>query len=107
MAKDDRREQLLQLLDDARQNEDDDMILEIETELFQMGDDRKGQAYGAMTDKELSKLAMAGKGKKLKMKNGGMANKARMNATSNRATKRGVSRGGGAALRGTKFVGVR
>jgi len=97
MAKDDRREQLLQLLDDARQKEDDDMILEIETELFQMGGDREGQAAGGM----------AGKGKKLKMKNGGMANKARMNATSNRATKRGVSRGGGAALRGTKFVGVR
>ncbi len=97
MAKDDRRETLLQLLEDARQNDDDDKIIEIETELFQMSDDRKGQAVGGM----------AGKGKKLKMKNGGAANKARMEATSNRATKSGVSRGGGAALRGTKFVGVR
>jgi hypothetical protein len=37
-----RREMLLQLLDDARQNDDDDKIKEIEAELFQMGDEMAG-----------------------------------------------------------------
>jgi len=33
-----RREMLMQLLEDARENNDDDKIIEIEAELFQMGD---------------------------------------------------------------------
>jgi hypothetical protein len=45
-----RRSQLMQLLADAREKGDDDMIIEIEAELFQMGDDEGmmggGYRYG-------------------------------------------------------------
>jgi len=37
-----RREQLLQMLSDARENNDDDKIVEIEAELFQMGEEFAG-----------------------------------------------------------------
>lgn len=42
-----RKEQLMQLLDDAREKGDDDMIVEIEAELFQMGDG-EGMMGGGM-----------------------------------------------------------
>jgi len=42
----------------------------------------------------------------MRMADGGMATDATMDATSNRATNGDVCRGGGAALRGTKFRGV-
>jgi hypothetical protein len=44
---DTRRAQLMQLLDDAREKGDDDMIIEIEAELFQMSDD-DGMMGGGM-----------------------------------------------------------
>jgi hypothetical protein len=45
--------------------------------------------------------------KRVKKSKGGMINKAGMNATSDRANTSKVSRGGGAALRGIKFSGVK
>jgi hypothetical protein len=42
-----RKEQLMQLLDDAREKGDDDMIVEIEAELFQI-DDGEGMMGGGM-----------------------------------------------------------
>lgn len=46
-------------------------------------------------------------GGRMEYKGGGLAkNEATLDATSNRATNSQVSRGGGAALRGTKFKGV-
>jgi hypothetical protein len=42
-----RREMLMQLLDDARENNDKDKIIEIEAELFQMGD-AEGMMGGGM-----------------------------------------------------------
>lgn len=47
-----------------------------------------------------------GGGEMLRMKDGGMVD-ATLDATSDRATNGNVCRGGGAALRGTKFRGVR
>lgn len=47
-----------------------------------------------------------GGGEMLRMADGGYATDATMDATSNRATNGDVCRGGGAALRGTKFRGV-
>ena len=42
-----RKEMLMQMLEDARENNDDDKIIEIEAELFQMGDGQ-GMMGGGM-----------------------------------------------------------
>jgi len=134
---DERLKQLQQLLDDAKENDDDDKVIELEAEIFQMSSGnlndtelktirdnapkgkkptskrmkaaKGGQAKfpdltgdGKVTKKDVLK----GRGVPLKMKNGGEV-KATMVATSDRNSSGNVSRGGGAALRGTKFIGVR
>ena len=97
-----RLKQLQQLLDDAKENDDDDKVIELEAEIFQMSSKDKKPTSKRM------KAAKGGQAKKdvLKMKNGGEV-KATMVATSDRNSNGKVSRGGGAALRGTKFIGVR
>lgn len=45
-----RKEMLTQMLEDARENNDDDKIIEIEAELFQMGDG-EGMMMGGMVKK--------------------------------------------------------
>lgn len=87
---DERLSQLIDLLREAKSSGDDDKILEIENDMF------KEFGYDAKTGK--TKKANGGEVKNIP---------AMMDATSNRATKGKISRGGGAALRGTKFVGVR
>jgi hypothetical protein len=64
-------------------------MLMMETEDYE-DDDREGMAEGGMAK---SKTAAR--------------NSATLDATSNRASNRGVCRGGGAALRGIKFRGVK
>lgn len=104
-----RLEQLKALLEEAKEKGDDDKIIEIESELFQM------DVPGNLSSVELGKIKKsrmkaakggeAKKGRGVKMKNGGEV-KALDVATSNRGSSKKVSRGGGAAIRGTSFKGV-
>ena len=115
---DERLKQLQELLEEAKDKNDDDKVIEIETEIFQMSSkDKKpkskrmkaakgGEAKfpdltgdGKVTRKDILK------GRGVKMKDGGEV-KATMVATSERGSSNKVSRGGGAALRGTSFKGV-
>lgn len=87
---DDRLAQLIDMLRDAKSSGDEDKIIEIENDMF------KEFGYDAKT------------GKTKKSKGGEVKNiPAMMEATSNRATNGTISRGGGAALRGTKFKGIK
>ena len=118
---DERLKQLQQLLDDAKEKEDDDKVIELEAEIFQMSSKDKKPTSKRMKaakggsakfpdltgdGKVTKKDVLKGRGEPLKMKNGGEV-KAPMVATSDRNSTGNVSRGGGAALRGTKFIGVR
>ena len=115
---DERLKELQELLEEAKDKNDDDKVIEIETEIFQMSSKdekpkskrmkaaRGGEAKfpdltgdGKVTKKDVLK------GRGVKMKNGGEV-KATMVATSNRGSSKKVSRGGGAAIRGTSFKGV-
>ena len=107
----DRIAQLRDLLEEARDKGDDDKIKEIETEMFQVSGynpkSRSKNAKGGFPDltgdnKITRKDILKGRGVEL---SGGGA--ALMDATSDKAPNSGVSRGGGAALRGIKFKGVR
>jgi len=116
----DRVAELKDQLSDAIAEKDDDKIQEIEQMMFlEFGYDaktgRKTKAKGGrMTMKRGGFPDLTGdgkvtradilKGRGVKLASGG---EAVMDATSNRATNAGVSRGGGAALRGTKFRGVK
>lgn len=79
-----RKEQLMQLLEDARERGDDDMVVEIEAELFQMGDG-KGMMGGGMVKGRGYRYGGEVKG----MMGGG-----------------DVGRGCGAAMSGRKFSGT-
>jgi hypothetical protein len=111
---DNRLAQLKDLLVDAKSVGDDDKVKEIETEMFQMYgfDNKTGRVKKAMGG-NLAKLAKKEEKEYEKRKNpdaefaqfsGGGAV---MDATSNRATNGKICRGGGAALRGLKFRGLR
>ena len=86
---DKRLAQLIDSLRDAKEAGDEDKIVEIEADMF------KEFGYDAKT----GKTKKSGGGQVYNIP--GM-----MEATSNRATNGSISRGGGAALRGTKFKGV-
>jgi hypothetical protein len=108
--------------------------LEVEITIGDMGGMPKPMLMMETEDDDREKMAHGGKPKKKapkgkhympdgtlmddsehkKMAKGGMVkgktaarNSATLDATSNRASNRGVSRGGGAALRGIKFRGVK
>lgn len=85
-----RKEQLMQLLDDAREKGDDDMIVEIEAELFQMGDgDGEGMMGGGMVKDRGYRY-----GGKVKGYSSGMS------------VSSDTGRGCGAAVSGKKFSGT-
>ena len=112
--------QLKDQLNDAIAAGDDDKVQEIEQMMFlEFGYDsktgRKKKAGGGRMKMQKGgfpdltgdgKVTRADilKGRGVKLASGG---EAVMDATSNRATNAGISRGGGAALRGTKFRGVK
>ena len=83
-----RKEQLMQLLDDAREKGDDDMIVEIEAELFQMGDDEGMMGGGMVKDRGYRY------GGKVKGYSSGMS------------VSSDTGRGCGAAVSGKKFSGT-
>ena len=83
-----RKEQLMQLLDDAREKGDDDMIVEIEAELFQMGDDEGMMGGGMVKDRGYRY------GGKVKGYSSGMS------------VSSDTDRGCGAAVSGKKFSGT-
>ena len=85
-----RLSQMLDLLEEARENNDLDKVKEIESDMF------REFGYDAET------------GKQYKSAGGPVKNiPAMMDATSNRATRGAISRGGRLAVRGTKFRGLR
>lgn len=84
-----RKEQLMQLLDDAREKGDDDMIVEIEAELFQMGDGEGMMGGGMVKDRGYRY------GGKVKGYRSGMG-----------VSAGNMCRGGGAAMTGKKFSGT-
>lgn len=83
-----RKEMLMQMLEDARENNDDDKIIEIEAELFQMGDG-EGMMGGGMV-------------KRLGYKHGGKVKGYRSGMSVN--TNKG--RGCGAAVSGRGYSGT-
>jgi len=87
---DNRVAQLKELLRDAKESGDQDQIDILEAEMFQMYgfDNKKGRVKRSKGSPPEGEVAT-------------------MDATSNRATNGRISRGGGAALRGTKFTGVK
>ena len=85
-----RLSQMLDLLEEARENDDLDKVKEIESDMF------REFGYDAET------------GKTYKSAGGPIKNiPAMMDATSNRATRGAISRGGRLAVRGTKFRGLK
>jgi|DEB0MinimDraft_6_1074348.scaffolds.fasta_scaffold476656_1 hypothetical protein len=95
MADDMRMEELMELRRNAVDNDDMDKIIEIDAELF--------QEYGVKPDKK-SKGGMARK----KYMGGGMVRKGYKDGGMAKKGKKSSScRGGGKAMRGTKFKGVR
>jgi len=107
----DRIAQLKDLLEEAIDKGDDDKIKEIETEMFQVsGYNPKGRSKNAKggfpdltgDDKVTRKDVLKGRG--VKLASGG---EAVLDATTDINPNGGISRGGGAALRGTKFIGIR
>jgi len=81
---------MLDLLEEARENDDLDKVKEIESDMF------REFGYDAET------------GKTYKSAGGPIKNiPAMMDATSNRATRGAISRGGRLAVRGTKFRGLK
>jgi len=86
-----RREMLLQMLSDARENNDDDKIIEIEAELFQMGDGPEELAGGGMVKGRGYRYGGKVKG----MRAGGSTGGSRMRG-----------RGCGAAVTGTDYSGT-
>tara|TARA_B100000085_G_scaffold280274_1_gene304913 strand:- start:578 stop:844 length:267 start_codon:yes stop_codon:yes gene_type:complete len=85
-----RLSQLIDLLEEAKEAGDTDKIQEIETDMF--------REFGYDAETGVVSKSMGGEAKDIP---------AMIDATSNRATNGRISRGGGAALRGTKFKGVR
>ena len=85
-----RLSQLIDLLEEAKEMGDEDKIQEIETDMF--------REFGYDAETGVVKKSKGGEAKDIP---------AMIDATSNRATNGRISRGGGAALRGIKFKGVR
>jgi len=105
---DNRIAQLKDLLADAKSMGDDDKVKEIEAEMFQMyGYDSKSgrvkKAEGGDMEKKETKNRKNPDASFSNFSGGGAV----MDATSNRATNGRISRGGGAALRGLKFRGLK
>lgn len=105
---DNRIAQLKDLLADAKSMGDDDKVKEIEAEMFQMyGYDSKSgrvkKAEGGDMEKKETKNRKNPDADFMQFSGGGAV----MDATSNRATNGRISRGGGAALRGLKFRGLK
>jgi hypothetical protein len=82
--------QLINLLEDAREDGDEDKIQEIELDMF--------REFGYDSETGTVKKAGGGEVKNIP---------AMIEATSNRVTNGSISKGGRSALRGTKFRGVR
>ena len=99
---DERLKELQELLEEAKENEDDDKVIELEADIFKMSSNDKKPTSKRM---KAAKGGEAKKGRGVKMKDGGEV-KALDVATSNRGSSNKVSRGGGAAIRGTSFKGV-
>lgn len=97
----DRIAQLIDLMRDAQSVGDDDKVKEIQAEMFQV--------YGYSPTPSGRKKRASGSPEEGEMKSSKVdkPTSATMDATSNRATNKGICRGGGAAVKGLKFVGVR
>jgi|TARA_X000001382_G_scaffold127935_1_gene116607 hypothetical protein len=104
MSSKDRVGQLKDQLQDAKEKGDDDKVLQIETELFQMRDKKADGGFPDLTgDGKVTRKDVL-KGRGVKLASGG---EAVLDATTDINPNGGISRGGGAALRGTKFIGIR
>ena len=104
MSSKDRVAQLMDLLEEARGKGDDDKVAELEADLFKMRDKKSDGGFPDLTGDGKVTRADILKGRGVELATGGMAV---LSATSDIEPTGGVSRGGGAALRGIKFRGVK